>query len=207
MKTKELIRQLQEADPTGEVECCVGNVDIHFVGIEPAYYDGSLQVLVRDESKSPYYNIVGGKYVRMGDKVVIHTLSIEDALFNAGPDDYFDIDYTQLPPDRAEATKKSHEAYREWHRNMLNDHEREDFVRWSLREALKLTEDVEDVDGIAKGFFKSNVSLNDPLPEGGVPLGMSYVSTREKQWGERFVWTNRDGFLRLELRTVTELQS
>lgn len=80
MKTKELIRRLQEADPSGEVECCVGNLDILFVSKEPAYYDGRLQVLERDASKEPYYNVVGAKIVGSGAKMQIHTLSIEDAL-------------------------------------------------------------------------------------------------------------------------------
>ncbi len=50
MKTKELIRQLQREDPSGELECCVDNSDIFFVEHLPAYYDGCLEVLVRDKS-------------------------------------------------------------------------------------------------------------------------------------------------------------
>lgn len=90
MKTKELIRRLQEEDPTGEVECCVGNVDIHFVSSEPAYWDGPLQVLVRDPAKAPYYDIVGAKYVKSGSKIQIHCLSITDAIGNA--DEHFPVE-------------------------------------------------------------------------------------------------------------------
>ena len=81
MKTKELIRQLQEADPSGEIEVCVGNIDIHFVERLPAYYDGRLEVLKRDED-CEYYNIIGGEFVAEGDKVMINTLMIEDAIWN-----------------------------------------------------------------------------------------------------------------------------
>ena len=81
MKTKELIRQLQEADPTGEEEVCVGNTDIHFVEVLPAYYDGRLQVLKRDETCN-YYNIIGAEFVAEGKKIAIHPLSIKDAIFN-----------------------------------------------------------------------------------------------------------------------------
>jgi hypothetical protein len=80
VKTRELIRQLQEADPSGELECCVGNHDIHFVERWPAFYDGALQILVRDPNKSGY-NIVGGIVQCSGEKVQIHTLSLEDCLF------------------------------------------------------------------------------------------------------------------------------
>ena len=79
MKTKELIRQLQEADPSGEMNCCVENVDIFFVDCEPAYWDGCLQVLERDPT-SKYYNVIGAKYTTEGRKIVIVTHSIKDAI-------------------------------------------------------------------------------------------------------------------------------
>jgi len=83
MKTKELIKQLQAADPSGELECAIdGNVDIFTIFVEAAYWDGSLQVLERDHSKDPYYNICGGKFIREGWKVSIKPLSIEDALMD-----------------------------------------------------------------------------------------------------------------------------
>lgn len=83
MKTKELIKRLQEADPSGELECCVGNVDIYFVEQLPAYYDGPLEVLVHDEAlKDKCWSITGAKIVRSGQKVQIHTISIEDVMFD-----------------------------------------------------------------------------------------------------------------------------
>ena len=51
MKVKDLIKQLQELDPTGEIEVCVGNSDIIDISLFPAYYDGYLQVLKKDLSK------------------------------------------------------------------------------------------------------------------------------------------------------------
>lgn len=83
MKTKELIRQLQEADPEGETECVVGcNDPIHYVYKEDAYHDGCLEILERDHSKDPYYNICGGVITKDGMKVIIRPLSIEDAISN-----------------------------------------------------------------------------------------------------------------------------
>ncbi len=80
MKTKELIRQLMEQDPTGEEEVCVNNVDIHFVQREPACWDGHHQVLIRDES-NPYYNIIGAEYRSEGIKINITPLSIHSAIY------------------------------------------------------------------------------------------------------------------------------
>ena len=82
MKVKELIRQLQEADPTGEIEACVGNIDIHFVSREPAYYDGRLEVLTRDPARTGRcYDICGAEIRSDGDKVQIHILSIQQAIW------------------------------------------------------------------------------------------------------------------------------
>ncbi len=82
MKTKELIRLLQEADPTGETECCVDNEDIHFVDRVPAYYDGTLQVFERDPAKKGFYDIVGVRFVRSGDKIKIRHMGYEDVIHN-----------------------------------------------------------------------------------------------------------------------------
>jgi hypothetical protein len=81
MKTKTLIKLLQEADPTGEEEVCVGNQDILCVEQEPAYYDGCLQVLERDESKE-CYNVTGVRYVRDGNKISITPYGVVDAIWD-----------------------------------------------------------------------------------------------------------------------------
>jgi hypothetical protein len=81
MKTRELIRQLQEVDPSGETECCVDNHDIFFVERQFAFYDGALEILVRDPARQPYYDVVGGIIRRTGEKIRIHVLSLEDAIF------------------------------------------------------------------------------------------------------------------------------
>lgn len=204
MKTKELIRRLQEEDPSGEIEVCVGNVDIHFVERMPAYYDGSLQVLIRNKN-TKYYNIVGGKYVRSGDKVNIHTLSITDAISNAcSVDSKFEVDYSELSEDRAKATKKAHDDLREWHRKLNIAHEQEYFLRWVKQEAAKVTADTDEVDGVGLRFFDKNVSPDDPLPEGGIPLGHSYVTTREMQWDQKFEVLIDDGFLKIRNRKGDE---
>ena len=82
MKSKELIKQLQELDPLGEIEVCVGNEDIYFAERLPAYYDGRLQVLILDEKKKPYYHIDGLKITGKGDKIKLHTVSLEDILWH-----------------------------------------------------------------------------------------------------------------------------
>jgi len=77
MKTKKLIAELQNIDPTGENEVCVENKDIHFVEAIEAYWDGRLQLLIRDPDEY-YYNVIGGKVTQKGSKIKIHTMGIED---------------------------------------------------------------------------------------------------------------------------------
>lgn len=79
MKTRELIALLQEEDPSGEMDCCIGNCDILDVITEPAYWDGCKQVLVRDNTKE-CYNVVGAKISSKGHKVVLTAWSVQDAL-------------------------------------------------------------------------------------------------------------------------------
>lgn len=80
MKTKTLIKLLQEADPSGELECNAGLKDIFFVERLPYFYDGIAQVLIRDESRTDY-NVIGAKF-NIEDKICIVTHSIEDAMLD-----------------------------------------------------------------------------------------------------------------------------
>lgn len=81
MKTSELIRRLQEADPTGELEVTVGKTDIHFVNVMPCYYDGHVQVLKRDPAlEGEFYNIIGAEVRGEGSHLSIYTHSIQTML-------------------------------------------------------------------------------------------------------------------------------
>ena len=81
MKTRDLIKQLQETDPSGELEVTVGKTDIHFAETIPGYHDGCYQVLKRDPNIEGY-NIVGAEIRSNDQHVCIHTLSICNALLD-----------------------------------------------------------------------------------------------------------------------------
>lgn len=81
VKTAELIRRLQEADPSGEMECVVGTSDVYFVEALPYYYDGAPLLLVHDEKlRDNAYSIVGARYMISGNKVRITTMDLEAVL-------------------------------------------------------------------------------------------------------------------------------
>ena len=111
MKSKELIRQIQEIDPTGELEVCIDTTtDILFVERLPAYYDGKLEVLQRDENIDSDYNVVSAKLMVTGLKVAIRTFSIEDAILD-NPN--IPIDYSDLPQEIASYEKEKHDKTRQ----------------------------------------------------------------------------------------------
>lgn len=82
MTTEALIKELQNADPSGKLDVTIGKTPIHFVEEIGAYYDGCLQRLVHDQAKAPYYDIVAGVITSKGSHITIHTLSIEDAILD-----------------------------------------------------------------------------------------------------------------------------
>ena len=84
MKTKEVIRQLQEADPSGEEEVCIGNHDIYRIFPEDAYYDGSLQIIEKDKNG----HIIGGTIRRSGMKVQMIEHTLEDVVLELMLDHY-----------------------------------------------------------------------------------------------------------------------
>ena len=108
MKTKELIRRLQEADPGGELECCVGNVDIYYIDILPSYYDGCLQILEYDEKlRDKCFSIVGARREESGSKIMLVPYSIREAISD-DPD--FPVSYTEYS---TKHYKKHDDIYRE----------------------------------------------------------------------------------------------
>jgi hypothetical protein len=108
MKTKDLIKALQEADPTGELPVCVGNIDVYFCDVLPAYYDGYLEQLIIDEAKKPYFSIVGAKVIGTGKKVCLHPYSVEDGILD-DPD--FTVEFENVS---SESEKRLIEIYDVW---------------------------------------------------------------------------------------------
>ena len=92
MKTKELIRILQEADPSGEIEVVVwsgANSDILYVDRQAGDFDGAYEVLVRDGS-TDHCDVTGIKVTDKHEKVVIRDYPMKEVLADY-PD--INIDY------------------------------------------------------------------------------------------------------------------
>lgn len=80
MKVKELIRQLQELDPTGEIEVNGWAGDIHFADRTPYYYDGYVYTLIKDQDGCVKGMEIGSPTNQ--DKIILHELDIEDVLLD-----------------------------------------------------------------------------------------------------------------------------
>jgi len=196
MKTKELIKKLQELDPSGETECCVQNIDIWYVDVLPYYYDGTMQMLVRDSAKSPYYDVVGAKYLSSGEKINIVPLSIEDAIFE---DVTLPVDFDTLSFSKKERYKESVEIVRQKAKDIHNSVEMDFFVEYILKRALKMTSNLGGLKEVAIKFFQENMSAFDQMPlnikkmrEEKSICGKiyttipSWVTRRELQWDQEF---------------------
>jgi hypothetical protein len=101
MKTRELIDQLQRADPSGELEVIADGTPVYFVSRQDAYYDGPLEMLIHDDSKRPYYSIVGYKVTQRGQKVRLHLMGLSDVL----------LDEPEAPVDLSELSDWSRERW------------------------------------------------------------------------------------------------
>lgn len=211
MKTKELIRRLQEEDPTGEEECCVGNCDIFFVEALPAYYDGCNQVLIRDPAKAPYYDIVGGKYTEKGLKISLRTMSIPDAIFENAD---MPVDFSDLHETRRERYEKVIEEKRKTTREIRNGIEKDHFVEYMAKRLADQTDYAEDFDKdetkeVAGKFFDENMSYLDKMPDhiknlstydekNKITWGLSWHERREIQWDEQVAVDFENGNLILK---------
>lgn len=128
MKTKELVKQLILADPDGEAEVCVDNVDIIDVdGPMPTYYDGQFVQIVIDTNLA---RVVDGRGVSKvmprtsGSKIKLRTMDAEEAFLDNPEAELIQDTYN---PDREhqwlETVKKYREAGRELKKEIAKIHE------------------------------------------------------------------------------------
>ena len=203
MKTAEVIRLLQEADPTGETECCVENADIFFVDVQPAYYDGYLQVLKRDPT-SKCYNVVGAKYTAKGQKVVIKVLTISDAIFEQ---EDLPVEFEDLSPGNADYYRKLVEDRRALTRKICDDVELASFNEYLFKRLRNLSEDFDEdvIREAARVFYSEHMSYLDVMPvdiaKRGIPAngepGLSWNQRRCLQWDKEIQVDFVDGKLHL----------
>jgi hypothetical protein len=113
MKTRELVRLLREADPSGDMDVVAAdNSDIHFVEVQPAYHDGLGQALARDEECN-FYNVTGGRFLVSGHKVRLHALSIRDAIRDR-PD--MPVDLSEIEKDTPYDLDRHEKQIERWRR-------------------------------------------------------------------------------------------
>lgn len=132
MKTRELIAALQKEDPSGDLDVVAGGTPIYFASREPAYYDGPLEMLIHDDSRRPYYSIVGYKVTSRGEKVKLHLMDVSDVLLDE-PDAA--VDLSELSEFNRERWEKRVAVVRA---SMLNI--KEETKAWANGQASKLGE-------------------------------------------------------------------
>ena len=78
MKTSELIKLLQDADPKDECRVCIGNCPVKEVQRDVFYWDGREEYVLRDENDQ----VIKVGFPDSGDKINIHRDSIDEALMD-----------------------------------------------------------------------------------------------------------------------------
>ncbi|HMC00795.1 MAG TPA: hypothetical protein VKN14_07155 [Flavobacteriaceae bacterium] len=127
MKTKELIEQLQKADPSGDCEVVADGTPIYFVAKLPAYYDGPLAILIHDEKlKDKCYSITGYKLTCTGEKIRLHLTDLESVIFE---DSEATVDLSELPESQKNRWEKLIQDLRKESRKID-----EEIVKWKLKE-------------------------------------------------------------------------
>lgn len=84
MKTKDLIKHLQEIDPKGEFEVCIENSDIEYIDVLPAYYDGRITVI---KERDKYMRSLKSEVTGAGTKINLFRHDWTEKFANAITDD------------------------------------------------------------------------------------------------------------------------
>jgi len=191
VKTKKVIELLQKADPSGENEVCVDNMDIYSIHSEPAYWNGTQQVLERNES-DPGYNVVSAKYKTSGTKIVIQPLSILDAICN---EPYLQIDYSELSDSNRDATIKHNQEHAEWIKNLENRLLKLSFIEWAKEKISKITANEVEMKSEAETFFEDRLLHESKIPQ---ILKHSQHESAKIYWESKFEISIENGFLEIK---------
>ncbi len=147
MKTKDIIEQLQELDPSGELDVSVGLADISDISILPSYYDGYQQILIRHPEG---YFPKGGRYNVDKDKIVIDSLSFKEAIYS---DPEFSIDYSGLSEDRVKRYEESHEKEREDSYKITSEVDFQSLLKACCKKACNLNKSLDGLYDAVKLYF------------------------------------------------------
>jgi hypothetical protein len=94
MKTKELIKRLQELDPEGEFEVFSDDGNIFAPVKLPWYYDGTLGIIIPNDSEFEPFNIKGLRQINSSDKfkIYLYSYSMDDLAVDSIEIDDFSIE-------------------------------------------------------------------------------------------------------------------
>lgn len=188
MQTKDLIKQLQEADPTGEEYITVHGSDISHVENLPSYYDGCQDIIFKDANERP----IGGLVRSSGRKIVIKLWSLSDAIFD-NPE--LKVDYSDCDPESAKRYKAYHDKMREFRHKVDYDLNFKNFIKF-IEGKVPIFEK-EEIEKSAKEFFDKNLKFlcNPEIPtyqitreDGGISYP-SFVNRQLTYWNDNIFVT------------------
>ena len=210
MKTKDLIKALQEEDPSGEMECVVGNHSVVGVWTDPAYWDGCMQVVERDPATQRYK----ARITSSGHKVVLWVMGAIDVIENYPEAEVkIEVGNAEKQADYEKMIENARRTIRKIERDVELSLFQGHVLKVLKEEGFEYEE--ENVKAAAEAFFCSaHISRNDPIPQdilehrtttysGGKAYETipSYASMRSEQWRRQFRVSSDDtGKAKIERR-------
>jgi len=201
MNTRELIKQLQENDPTGDSEVCVSNRSVIFVEGLPAYYDGRLH-------KNVYAN---GKLEKIiittrGTKVLLSTYPTEDALFD-NPDFKVELDVPEYDTERwgkwIEKQRERGREFKVWSNKWKENQAFDDYCKllYQLHELIADGRgDEADAEAIRDKMDKPGREMSEEQVKKARQLSAELYKKREDKMESKYGYhpCDRETFLKLK---------
>ncbi len=187
MKTSDLIKKLQEQDPSGQLDVVVSGQPISCVQNLPGYYDGRFLRKIYENDK-----LVGAKYCAKDRKIELYTWDLDSAL----------LDNPDLPVDCSEAThyESRVQQMRLDNITILDKIERDAFKEFVTLTVLAVFDfEIDD------WYDKLGLSWRDPLPK-YPDYGLSIHDRRLNGWKERFEVLIEDNVLVVRDKKLAKLK-
>lgn len=196
-----LIKELQklEAEHGEKCQVVINGHDMWFPIAAPGNYDGTYEVLIHDDSKKPYYSVVGAERSDKGTKIVLSPYSIEDFLCDLCNCDT-EIKYNISDSKTLERLKLRDDGYRKEAIQVNQNIEGDIFLSWFKRTYPNLPVNLDKL----LEFFNNNFSFRDKLwylePEerDGYTYHPSYAMRREAEYNASIKVIESEGTYKLE---------
>jgi hypothetical protein len=182
MFSKDLIKKLQEIDPEGNKRVCCDGDAIFFLEDLPGYYDGYFSYF-NDHEYFPEKLYMDDK----NDKIVIHTMDVEEFIFNESGD-LSKIDMTNIgkKEEYLPWMKKKSEEIKRINEEILAGHLRE--VLNKIKDGYIITQNKKEKVGMMNVMFYKKDGKKEQLCQGDCEIVLHTGFFVHREMENEIVW-------------------